>query len=79
MYSAFSVDFLVPTSDFQTPITFLLVDKNTKCGHLFSYLDRKENSLMKCAFFASLDEINDIFIKKKKKKKKKKIESSIYL
>ena len=34
--SAFSVDFLEPTLDFQTPITFLLVDKNTKFGYSFS-------------------------------------------
>ena len=38
---AFSVDFLEPTSDFQTPITFLLVDKNTKCGYKFSKIARK--------------------------------------
>ena len=28
-------DFLEPTRDFQTPIIFLLVDKNTKCGYFF--------------------------------------------
>ena len=43
MSSAFSFDFLEPTSDFQTPITFLLLDNNTKCGFSFSLLDRKEN------------------------------------
>ena len=32
---SFSVDFLEHTSDFQTPITFLLVEKNTKCGYSF--------------------------------------------
>ena len=31
-----SIDFLEPISDFQRPITFLLVDKNTKCGYSFS-------------------------------------------
>ena len=32
MSSAFSIDFLEPTSDFQTPITFLLVDKTQSVG-----------------------------------------------
>ena len=41
MSSAFFVYFLEPTSKFQTPVTFLLEDKNTKCGYSFSYLDRK--------------------------------------
>ena len=36
MSSAFSVGFLEPTSEFQTPVTFLLVAKNTKCGYSFS-------------------------------------------
>ena len=31
MSFAFSIDFIELTSDFQTPVTFLLVDKNTKC------------------------------------------------
>ena len=43
MSSALSIDFLEPTSDFQKPVTFLLVDKNTKCGNSFSKLDRKED------------------------------------
>ena len=43
MSSAFSIDFLEPTSEFQMPVAFLLVDKNTKCGHSFSQLDHKEN------------------------------------
>ena len=43
MSSAFSIDFLEPASEFQTPVTFLLVDKNTKCGYSFSKLDLKEN------------------------------------
>ena len=32
----FSIDFLETTSEFQMPVTFLLVDKNTKCGYSFS-------------------------------------------
>ena len=36
MSYTFSIDFLEPTSDFQMPITFLSVDKNTKCGYSFS-------------------------------------------
>ena len=36
MSSAFSVEFLELASDFQTPITLLLVDQNTKCGYSFS-------------------------------------------
>ena len=40
MSFAFSVNFLEPTLDFQMPITFLLVHKNTKCGYSFSKLDR---------------------------------------
>ena len=43
MPSAFSIDFLECTSEFQTPVTFLLVDKNTKCGYSFSWLDCEEN------------------------------------
>ena len=45
MSSAFSVDFLEPTSDFQTPVTFLLVDKKHKVW-VFIFLvtvDRKGN------------------------------------
>ena len=41
MSSAFSIDSLEPTSEFQTPVTFLLVDKNTKCGYSFSLIARK--------------------------------------
>ena len=43
MSFAFLVDFLEPTLDFQTPIMFLLEDKNTKYGYLFSKLDCKKN------------------------------------
>ena len=43
MSSAFSINFLEPTLDFQMPITFLLVHKNTMCGYSFSQLDRNEN------------------------------------
>ena len=32
----YSIDFLEPNSDFQMPLIFLLVDKNTKCGYPFS-------------------------------------------
>ena len=35
MSSAFSIDFLEPTSEFQMPVTFLLVDKNIKAGIRF--------------------------------------------
>ena len=35
MSSAFSVDFLEPTSEFQMPVTFLVVAENIKCGHSF--------------------------------------------
>ena len=43
MSSAFSIEFLDPTSDFQTPITFLLENEIKKCGYSFSEFDRKEN------------------------------------
>ena len=43
MSSAFSIDFLEPTSNIKMPITFLFVDKNTKCGCPFSKLDHKDN------------------------------------
>ena len=43
MSSALSIDFLEPTSEFQMPVTFLLVDKNTKCGYSISYFDLKES------------------------------------
>ena len=36
--SAFSIDFLEPTSEFQMPVTFLLVDKNI---HFLSSITRK--------------------------------------
>ena len=42
MPSASSIDFLEPTSDFQTAVAFLLVDKSTKSGYSFSLLDCKE-------------------------------------
>ena len=35
MSSTFSFDFIEPTSDFQTPITFLLVDKTQRVGFIF--------------------------------------------
>ena len=41
--SAFSIDFLEPTSEFQKHVSFLLVYKNTKCGFSFPLLDRNEN------------------------------------
>ena len=48
MTSAFSIEFLEPTSEFQTPVTFLLVDRNSKCGYSFSVtlkiVNKKENS-----------------------------------
>ena len=51
MSSAFSIDFLEPTSEFQMPVTFLLVDKNTKCGYTFSKIARK-NLVIKLSGFA---------------------------
>ena len=47
MSSAFSIDFFEHTSEFKTPVTFLLVEKNTKCGYSFSKLDHKENLVIK--------------------------------
>ena len=35
MSSAFSIDFLKPTSEFQTPVIVLLVDKTQSVGILF--------------------------------------------
>ena len=32
----FSIDFHEPTSEFQMPVIFLLVDKHTKCVYSFS-------------------------------------------
>ena len=52
MSSVFSIDSLEPTSEFQTPVTFLLVDKNTKCGYSFSKLDHKNNFGNKLSGFA---------------------------
>ena len=41
MYFAFSVDFLEPTLDFQTPITFLLNNKKAQCvGIFFNWIVR---------------------------------------
>ena len=54
MSSAFSIDFLEPTSDFQMPVTFLLVDKNIKCVYSFSKFDRKENLVIKLSEFAEI-------------------------
>ena len=34
--SDFSIDLLQCTSELQTPITFLFVNENIKCGHAFS-------------------------------------------
>ena len=44
MFSAFSIDFLEPTSEFQMPLTFLLVDKNIK---LVPEVDCKEILVIK--------------------------------
>ena len=42
MSSAFSIDFLEPTSEFQTHVTFLLVDKTQSVGiHFLSWIARK--------------------------------------
>ena len=41
MSSAFSVDFLEPTSDFQTPITFFLVEKTQSGYSFFNWIARK--------------------------------------
>ena len=42
MSSAFSIDFLEPISDFQTSITFLLVDKTQSVGtHFLNKMARK--------------------------------------
>ena len=41
-YPDFSVDFLEPISDFRMSVYFY-VNKNTKCGCSFSYLDCKEH------------------------------------
>ena len=46
MSSAFSIDFLEPTSEFQTP--------NTKCGYSFSLLDRKKNLVIKLTGLAEI-------------------------
>ena len=35
MCSAFSIDFLEPTSEFQMLVSFLLVDKHIKCEYSF--------------------------------------------
>ena len=35
--------FIEPTSEFQTSVTFLLVNENIKCGWSFSKLDRNEH------------------------------------
>ena len=40
--SDFSIDLLQCTSELQTPITFLFVNENIKCGYAFSYLEHKE-------------------------------------
>ena len=54
MSFSFSIDFLEPTSEFQTPVTFLLVDKNTKCGYSFSKLDHKNILVIKLSGFAEI-------------------------
>ena len=54
MSSAFTIDFLEPTSEFQTPVIFLLVDKNKKCWYSLSSLDRKENFGTKLSGFAEI-------------------------
>ena len=40
--SDFSFDLLQCTSELQTPITFLFVNKNIKCGYAFSYLEHEK-------------------------------------
>ena len=40
MSAVFSIDFLESTSKFQRPVTFLFVDKNTKCGYSFSFASK---------------------------------------
>ena len=49
MSSAFSIDFLEPNSEFQTPVTFLLVDKNIKVW-VFIFLVRSQGKfwLLNC-------------------------------
>ena len=47
MSSAFSVDFLEPTSDFQTPITILLVEKKDKVW-VFIFLVRLQGKFGNC-------------------------------
>ena len=42
MCSAFSIDFLEPTSEFKAPVTFLLVDKKSHKVYVFIFLDRKD-------------------------------------
>ena len=54
MSSAFSIDFFEHTSEFQTPVTFYLVKKNTKYGNSFSKLDCKENLVIKLWGFAEI-------------------------
>ena len=52
MSSAFSIDFIEPTSEFQTPVTFLLEDKNTFI-YFLSKLARKVLELI-CQVFAEI-------------------------
>ena len=54
MFSAFSIDFLEPTSEFQTPVTFLLEYKNTKCGYSFSSSDPQKILIIKWPEFAEI-------------------------
>ena len=36
------------------PVTFLIVDKNTKCGYSFSELERMEHLVIKLSGFAEI-------------------------
>ena len=52
--SDFPIDLLQCTSELQTPITFLFVDKNMKCGYAFSQLEHKEYFGTKLFGFAKI-------------------------
>ena len=54
MSSAFSIDFIEPTSEFQTPVTFLFVDKTQGLDiHFLSKITRK-NLVIKLSGFAEI-------------------------
>ena len=54
MSSAFSLDFLKPTSDFQTPITFLFVDQNTKSVFIFLVRSQEKKMVIQLLGFAEI-------------------------